>query len=470
MFNQIHALGQSSTALGYFMRGVPALFIRTKIAFGEDPDQSEYIRAYREAIASQRPPDFSHPVILRGYESFITVTHELRHFHDALLCLPLFNLFIIQTARLWRVTQLVGEITGLKVHDLPLPLRKKSKARISEWGQSLVDSILATEHAYGQKHRQLYRTHECLGHLRVSLDHVLEANAVTAELLHLIVAHGTDSAELYYRNVIRNLPSIYSDLLHSFIEIAPDFQSAVVALHLSASISLYVSDDPSSMFCNVAAEFAARPSDFFKTFNPSFVSDWFSKNEAKVEAFASAHKLMADDGTIVPQNQQDETWYNQLKSFHVRVYDARRLLITKYIHEFQMNANAYFERTAEMPLPPIVFWPAETTAAGETVAVTEESLRHICGGGDDQYYVIRGGPVASERLVVAGILPYFRRKAFVDLPVVDMLMLSNYLFHALFVPGTEEIYSREIDEMYESALYKNFGVSTRPRVDAAHWS
>lgn len=465
----IHSSGRVSTALGYFMQGVPAIFVRTEIAAVADPDMLKYVRAYGAAVTSQRAPDFTSKGMLRGYESFITPIHELRHFHDALLCLPLFKLFLIQSGRLWHVTQLAGQISGLSASDLPLAPGKEIQAHISSHGRSLIESIHRAENAYEEEHRNLYTSRTCLRDITISLGHVLEANAITAELLHLLVAHGIDSADLYYKRVLSHLEPIYSVLLKTFVSHSHDLQTAIVALHLSASVALYLSDDPVAFFCTIAKEYITQPAAFFKRYNPALISGWFARIESKVEAYARSHRIVSAMGEPIFPGESDEGWYKDLIMFHDLVYDARKLLITKYIHEFEMDAKGYFDRTGELPLPPVVFWPGEVGPTGAVVSVSEEMLERGFGDIEKECYVIRGGLLHGRPMVGAGILRYMRRKTFVDLPLVDMHMLANYWFQALFIPGTEEVYSSVIDEVYEDRLHHYFGISTRPRIAMRDW-
>lgn len=452
------------------MQGLSAIFIRTEIAIAADPDQVQYLDAHNEAMASQRPPDFRNVHILRGYERFITLNHELRHFHDALLCLPLFKLFLIQNGRLWRVMQLPEQIEGLNESQLPLMPFKSGQAKINAHGHRIIASIHHAESAFHNQHRLLFAPRTCLGKLTISLSHVLEANAITTELLHLIVVHGIESTAEYYERIIRYLPSVYSDLINAFVSLSKDLESAIVALHMSASIALYLAEDPVELFCTVTEEFAARPGAFFDRYNPELIAGWFSETESKVEAFARGHRLISATGESIVAGDGDEDWYKEQLRFHDLVYDARKLLITKYIHEFKMDARNYFQRTTELPLPPIVFWPGEVGRAVEVMTVSEELLGRAFGDVKDDCYVIRGGPSSDGPVVVAGILPYFGHKPFVAPPVIDMQMLAHYWFLSLFSSETGEVYSSTIDEVYEDLLYRSFGVSIRPRTAMSDWT
>jgi hypothetical protein len=91
---------------------------------------------------------------------------------------------------------------------------KPSQAKITALGQDLIEHILSAEHAYKEQHKLLYASRTCLGSLTISLVDVLEANAISAELLHLLVAHGVSCARLYHERVVRRLPAEYNRLLN----------------------------------------------------------------------------------------------------------------------------------------------------------------------------------------------------------------------------------------------------------------
>jgi hypothetical protein len=437
-----HRLGNT---LGFFMQGLPAIFVQTEIAFAKDSD----LKRYMTATVERQRVDFTIPEVRRGCEVFLTHTHELRHIHDALLSLPLFKLFLLQNARLWSVLQLPNHISGLSADDLPLELGKPMRATLTTFGEYLVNKVLESDRAYLEEQRALFRHVSCLGK-RITLVDLLESNAIVAELLHLTVEHGTPAAGQYYERLVRYLPPEYKTLLHLFLTLADDFVHGMVALHLSITSSLYGYDDPISKFTQLVDEYSENPEGFCERHGPDVIGRSFYA-EAAVEKWVTSHVVISDPEGANPL-EPDESLERDLITFPRQMYSARRTLITKYVEEFKMVAQEYFYRTNELPLPPVVFWPGSTADDGRSaVVVNKEDLKIITG---ESHYVIRGSD--DEEVVVAGIVPYIRREPFISYEIVDLQLLAYHWYTRLFRNDHSETYHPLIDELYDNLFAHYF--------------
>jgi len=447
--SDIHSSDKQRSPLGYFMQGLPAVFVRTDIALSLDGRLSRYVN---EAMRGH--PDFSKDETLKGYELFVTTIHELRHFHDGLLSRPLFKLFLRQAARLHSILQLPKEVAALTASDIPFLYDNPITGDISPAGRALIKRVHRADQLSARELHALHRACPCLGNLTVSLPDILEANAVAAELLHLYVLHNASAVEAYYERLVRKLPPLYNKLVDAFAEIKGNLIEAVVALHLAVTHSLYGSDDPIARFCALAEEYARMPGRFLGRYGPEAVKSLFDA-ESELEAYVRGHRFIDDKGKLWMPPQGD--WLQELYGFHERVYEARKLLITKYIGEFRMDAHEYFHRTNQLPLPPIVFWPGEDKDAEEITAVPEAPLQDS----SREFYIIRRQKrKGGEWAVVAGMRSYITEEPFFFFSVVDMHMLAYYSYSRLFRGAApSEVYSPTIDDMYEDLFHKCFNLS-----------
>jgi len=443
------------TTLGFFMQGLPAIFVQSEIAVVADRNMQYYLKTTFE----KGKPDFSTDEILKGYELFITSSHELRHFHDALLSPPLFQIFLLQNARLWHVVQLPHQISGLTAADLPFQAGKPIRADVTPFGRDLINQVHTLDRAVGEQHRSLYKVRRCLGNLKISLVDLLESNAIAAELLHLMVAHDIPSAELYYKRVVRKLPPEYHKLLDAFFAVAGNLAKAVIPLHLLVAYCLYGSNDPVARFCVLAEEYAKKPDGFTDRCGPQKIRQLFDQ-EAEFQKRVQSHKLVR----VTPEGElpfrSEDGLFGELTRLHENVYAARKALIAKYIHEFEMNASHYYRRTDEMPLPPMVLWPGEVTRDGRAFVIRKDIFKNVY----KDLYMIRGTIGNDDERVLAGIGPYnLTRKPFIDYEVVDICMLAYYFYRKLFSERTSEVYTPVIDEVYEDVFMTSFDPAHRGR-------
>ncbi len=443
--NRLHA------TLGFFMQGLPVIFVRTETVFAIDP----YLSRYLKAAMGGGMPDFTEDALLKGFEQFITSSHELRHFHDALLSRPLFRLFMLQNSRFWRVLQLPGNISGLTAADLPLQNGKAIQADVTPFGLSLIGEVQEADRLYNMERRRLYKTHTCKNDLTVSMVDLLEADAIAAELLYILVSHNAASAEQYYRQVVCQLPIEYNKLVNVFVDHAGSFDQAIVSLHLAVAHSLYGSDDPASSFCKVIEDYLARPDGFVDRYGPQAIGELFG-GEPALEEWVMSHRVVGMDALAERPVQAPNELLEEMLGFHRNIYAARKLLIETYIKNFEMNAFDYYQRTDELPLPPIVFWPGEISEAGQGINVREDMLQQF---GLDMYMIRGGDWERGDLRVVAGIGPYGLRKPFLDYRLVDLHMLAYYWYRRLFTETDSEVYSPLVDEMYEALLRESFGLS-----------
>lgn len=452
-----HSDDGASTTLGFFLHGIPAVYVQTEIQFSINRTMSDYVTSAVEG----RAVDFSKRRTAEAYELFVTPLHELRHFHDALLSPALFKLFIQHSARLLLLLRLPEFLTDLNPHDLPFVKGKPIPQGINPSASAIIHLIHELDIAYGQEAKVLHKHQTFLGGIPISITHLLEANAVASELFHLIVSHGSTAAECYYAEVIRGLPPVYNILLNTFASIEPDFSRALIALHLAVSHSLYTSEDPVGAFCQFANEYKASLDGFFERHCPPTISRQV-RDDRSLEKYIDNLKINRIElgasrpnpaimGMEAPEPKEGGPW-PKWEAFPRLMYDIRSALAAKYLDEFQMDSNKYFRRTDEMPLPPVVFWPSRIGNIGEVVCISESILGKL----GYEWYTIRAGSEADT--VVAGISHWMlRRKSFLNFGFVDVLMLAYYWYCLLFSDKPSVLYHTAIDEVYLDIFRKSFG-------------
>jgi hypothetical protein len=217
--------------LGFFFGGIPVIFVKGSIALGADPLLNEYLEIWKK---SQQEPksllDFSNERLCRGFQCVMTMVHELRHFHDALLSRPLFELFVLQAKRNLYVAQLARRI---RVDPDELPLRSGQTAlRLSSEAIAFFEEIKRVGANYNTRFQEIWDERYLLDKVTINLEQLLETSAILSELLHLMVEHGIEAAEHYYNKLIRFLPSRYNSLLEYFSHKCGNLHDAVVLLSL----------------------------------------------------------------------------------------------------------------------------------------------------------------------------------------------------------------------------------------------
>ena len=101
--------------LGFFRQGIPVLFIKNDAMFRSlnlPDDYSKLLDEDGRAIPGLAFGDDE----VAAFERFATILHELRHFHDALLCRPLFDKFLLQHKITWYTLQLINRLARIAIY------------------------------------------------------------------------------------------------------------------------------------------------------------------------------------------------------------------------------------------------------------------------------------------------------------------------------------------------------------------
>src|SRR5438093_1140200 len=99
--------------LGFFLQGVPVVFLKTAMVFPQEPEHIDYFRFYQDCMRDRsRNAHFRGQHLMRGCAYFAALMHEVKHFHDALLCRPFFELFLLRSKASWYVAQLARQFRG----------------------------------------------------------------------------------------------------------------------------------------------------------------------------------------------------------------------------------------------------------------------------------------------------------------------------------------------------------------------
>jgi len=95
--------------LGFFRQGIPVLFIKNDVMFRSFDLSDDYFKLLDEDGGAKPGLAFGDDEVA-AFERFATMLHELRHFHDALLCQPLFDKFLLQHKITWYALQLINRL------------------------------------------------------------------------------------------------------------------------------------------------------------------------------------------------------------------------------------------------------------------------------------------------------------------------------------------------------------------------
>jgi hypothetical protein len=225
--------------LGYFSQGIPVVFLEIESIFGSNTDALEYLGLY-EAYERGRIKDPAlTPALCRGYEHSVAVLHEIRHFHDALLCRPLFEHFLLRNEISWSMAQLLRSMP----HDMDrIPINwSDSRLAESHHARLFKELIFRADETYFSKFQELNSSSICLGR-EINLDYLFETNAIITELMQLYKTLGIRSMRDYYAHVVSSLQDPqYALLLECFCELYGDLVPAVMALYAAIPFCLYSS-------------------------------------------------------------------------------------------------------------------------------------------------------------------------------------------------------------------------------------
>lgn len=449
MSRQRSKLHQQKT-LGFFSQGIPVVFLEIGSIFGQNPDVLEYRDFYVAHEGQGQDPGLT-PALCQGYERSVTALHEIRHFHDALLCRPLFELFLLRNEISWSIAQLIRSLPQ-DMDRIPI---NWSDARLTEDHQARLfrELIFAADDAYFSRFEQLNESSMCLGH-EINLDYLVETNAIVTELLQLYKTLGIRSMRDYYGHVVSHLKDpTYTFLLARFCELYGDLVPAVVALYVVIPFCLYSSSNPTLAFCKLMEECKANPNGVHHVCNAATLKRCF-RDEGELEQRILDTRLYTSDGPVHIEFDKlpDGEFAQALIEFHRTMYDCRKKLIDRYIGEFNYQPGTYYERFYELPVPPILFYP-DVSAHGEVKGIHEEEFRKR----GELIYKIAAypGETPGGDIIFAGLTTLADTKPAIRFEIADIQLAYWYFYNASF-RGKTAVYTRMVDHMYERTL-REFG-------------
>lgn len=180
---------------------------------------------------------------MRGFAYAATINHEVKHFHDALLCRPLFELFLLRNKINWCVAQLARSFRGLSVEMLPLDYKIDHPKLVTAEGAFLLKEIKRLVSEFNQYHAIVFQPIS-YNKIDLTLTYLIEASAMLLELVNVLSVHGERGARDYYEQVVLNLPDEYSYLLRTFVQRRGSVTAALLPLYTLLAYSLYCSDNP----------------------------------------------------------------------------------------------------------------------------------------------------------------------------------------------------------------------------------
>jgi hypothetical protein len=434
--------------LGYFLQGIPVIFVEIETALRSNPDLEAYVSFYRTCEDQHIKDPSLTPELCRGYEHFVTALHEIRHFHDALLCRPLFEHFLLRNHISWCVAQLVSRIPR-GVERIPIDWSNAALSSLRDLVH-LRDIVLAFDEQYFTQFNTLYDPCSFRGR-DITLNHLIETNAIVTELVHLYAVHGVRSTNDYYENVVvRLLDSQYTFLIECFLEPYGDLIGAMTALYAIIPFCLYSSRNPTQTFCELMDRHERNPQSVFAVCNPSTLKHCFDL-EASLKNEMQNTMFLDLDGRPIQLRMEDlpdREFAEGLINFHSTMYECRRRLIDKYVGEFDYNAALYFERLNELPIPPMLFFP-EVSASGAVKGVHEQEFIQR----KQSTYPIAAHPGSDPQnpIVFAGLTAFLGSEPAIPFAIADLQLAYAYFYNAGF-QGKTSFYTPLVDHMYEKLM------------------
>jgi hypothetical protein len=443
-----HSNSPHEKTLGYFLHGAPVIFVEIEIAMRSHPYLLEYLEFNRACDEQQIKDPSLPPHLCRGFEYFVTIEHEIRHFHDALLCTPLFERFLLQNQIAWCVAQIIPKIPP-EIERIPINWHDPKLATLTDI-ELLKQIILGFDEMYFSKFAMLNDPCTLMGH-NITLDYLIETNAIVTELVHLYAVHGIRSTRDYYENVIVHLPDPkYTLLIDCFRQLYGDVIGAMAALYMVIPFCLYSSSNPTEKFCELVDIHKAKPNSIYQVCNPIALKKCFD-DEASLEHRIQDMMLRDFDGRPIEptlRNVPDKEFAKELIDFHRTMYGCRRKLIDKYIGEFDYKGNLYCERLNELPIPPMLFFP-EVSGGGNVKGIHELEFhkRNL------PLYKIAAypGDDPANQIVFAGLTSLPGTEPAIRFDVADIQLIYAYFYNAAF-QGKTSFYAPIIDRMYEKLL------------------
>jgi hypothetical protein len=443
-----HSDSPLEKTLGYFLQGIPVIFIEIETALRSNPNLHAYQSFYRACEDQDIKDPSLTPELCQGYEHFVTALHEIRHFHDALLCRPLFEHFLLRNQISWCVAQIVSRIP-LGVERIPIDWNDARLLNLRDVVH-LRDIVLAFDEQYFSRFNALYDPRTFRGR-DITLNYLIETNAIVTELVHLYSVHGVRSTHDYYTNVVVRLSDPqYTFLIECFLELYGDLIVAITALYAIIPFCLYSSRNPTQTFCELMELHKHSPRSIFAVCNPLTLKRCFDL-EASLRDEVQNTMFFDLDGRPIQVRMEDlpdRELAEGLINFHSTMYDCRRRLIDKYIGEFEYNAGLYFERLNELPIPPMLFFP-EVSASGGVKGVHEQEFIQR----KQPIYQIAAhlGSDPTNPIVFAGLTTFLGSEPAIPLAIADLQLAYAYFYNAAF-QGKTSFYTPMVDHMYEKLM------------------
>jgi hypothetical protein len=436
-----------SATLGFFVQGIPAIFLNTDIAFGSDETVQRYLSFYQDYESrTGAKPRFHGDDLSDGYEAFVTSLHELRHFYDALLCRPLFRHFLHQQERLWYVSQLLNNTRGLKLSDCPLG-EIPSHVTLTPVGVRTLDKLRSVSSAHEANWKAFNADTGYVDNDVITWRDLIETNAIVFELAHLVSVHGVQAADEYYRRAVVSLSDpTYTRLLRHCCADFGSLAKAVAALYWLIPHCLYASDTPAPLFGRLYADITDLPT-LARQYNADTLLKNVAADEARLTLDVNSMRVVHADDFREPEVpdaalRQD---FEQLTSLPRRMFALRTQIIEIYLRRFRYFADTCFEHLNELPLPPILFAPSEQEIATNTATAVRAS--ELSRQRRD-HSVIRGVERDGDTLILAGLVAFPEGHTSIPLDLVEVHLATRYFYARMFEPR-RRVYSAYLDGVYE---------------------
>ncbi|MGO4517394.1 hypothetical protein AB4Y89_16480 [Terriglobus sp. 2YAB30_2] len=429
--------------LGFFFQGIPVVFIKNDVLFRRADSEDHYFKLIGEDGEGKTGIVFGDDAAL-AFNRFATLLHELRHFHDALLCRPLFEQFLRQHKITLAVMQILSRLT--KHRYLPAGVNDPIWHSDPEMAflKQLIDDI--DEDAFNRS-QGLYAD-GMIESDSISLEHLLEASAITTELLHLHAIHGVESMEHYYRTVILNAGKLYKGLVERFVTLySGNILYGIDALYCALGISLYSSDNPIARFVLIYEELR-RDTGTLRV----EVERWLSNPVPDEDDLAQRvyGEWLIDYASRQPIGPESfaghEFPMEEFACLHQTLYEARRTLIRRYIRLAGYRSDFYVDHLHEFASPAVLFYPVEADSSATVVpAILKSDLQ---ADGIEHYPI---ADAEEERIVLAGLRNFPSTRSCISFEVTDHILFVNFCYRYLFME-TERSYSRGVDDTYLHTL------------------
>jgi hypothetical protein len=317
--------------LGFFFQGVPTVFISNGIFFQQKAEHAQYRKFYGECVIDRsRNTLFTGKDLLRGCAYEVTTVHEIKHFHDALLCRPLFELFLLRNSVSWLVAQLAGNFRGLSVDRLPLNYEVDYPDLLTPEGAMLFPEVRRQMSVYSRQYAHVFQPVRYEGS-NLTLSYLLEANAMMLELAHVLSVHGKGAAQHYYDHVVLSLPPEYNYLLRIFVRSHGNLTAAMEVLYTLLAYSLYCSDSPVQTFVKALERGDGDAAPSIGRLQAAVMTEPFD-GEEKLKGRIERMRLFALDGGELDLGQaRSNPVVGPMLSFHQTIYECRKLLLDVYI-------------------------------------------------------------------------------------------------------------------------------------------